>query len=292
MPFQLYVSELKIARICHSKDEESVAIVFLTSLAGGFLGVLALCRMDQVAWKWVRLVAVLALALMALATTAFVLDTGGRNDRWSIGAAVLACGAAIAGFVVMALAPLAPAYARLVRMLGGAGGLLAVASSLAWGFNLRLWPADRVHLPAALIGQALGAFLAGTVSLAMLLGHAYLTQTSMTIAPLRRLARLFALAVGLRFGWALVVGGGLYWYGWSRGELTTSLFLSQSLILMLIVRGAVGLVLPAIFAYMVMETARLRATQSATGILYFTLILVYIGELTSQYLVRETGIGF
>src|SRR4030095_1768737 len=90
------------------------AIVFLTTLAGGFLGVLALCRMDQVAWKFVRLVAALALSLLALATTAYVLDTGARSARWSIGAAILACGAALAGFVVMALAPVGQAYSRLI----------------------------------------------------------------------------------------------------------------------------------------------------------------------------------
>ena len=61
---------------------------------------------------------------------------------------------------------------------------------------------------------------------------------------------------------------------------------------MMSVRLAVGLLVPLVFAYMVWETVRLRATQSATGILYFTLVLAYVGELTGLYLARVTGVPF
>ena len=45
-----------------------------------------------------------------------------------------------------------------------------------------------------------------------------------------------------------------------------------------------GILGPAAFAYMVRETARLRSTQSATGILYMALIFVVYGEFLARYL--------
>src|SRR5437867_2626082 len=45
-----------------------------------------------------------------------------------------------------------------------------------------------------------------------------------------------------------------------------------------------GFLGPAAFAYMVHETARIRSTQSATGILYLGVIFVVYGEFLARYL--------
>ena len=45
-----------------------------------------------------------------------------------------------------------------------------------------------------------------------------------------------------------------------------------------------GILGPAAFAYMVRETARMRSTQSATGILYMAMIFVVYGEFLARYL--------
>jgi hypothetical protein len=47
-------------------------------------------------------------------------------------------------------------------------------------------------------------------------------------------------------------------------------------------RWIIGLVGPAILAWMVWQTARIRATQSATGILYAAVIMVFLGELLGE----------
>jgi len=203
---------------------------------------------------------------------------------------ICSCLAGVAAFVVMGLSPVASRLGRGLRAAAAIGGTFGIAASWAWGFHLGIWPAGVQASAPALAGQALAAVLTGAVTLSMLLGHAYLTQPTMTIQPLRRLVRLFAAALGLRLLWSILVGGSICWYGLARGTLPADLLHEQRLALLL--RGAVGLFIPAIFAYMVLETVRLRATQSATGILYFTLVLIYIGELTSQYLVRETGVPF
>ncbi len=62
--------------------------------------------------------------------------------------------------------------------------------------------------------------------------------------------------------------------------------------LFVITRWLVGLVIPGVFIYMAYDCIRRRATQSATGILYVTGILIFIGEIIALYLLRETRLPF
>ena len=55
-------------------------------------------------------------------------------------------------------------------------------------------------------------------------------------------------------------------------------------LLWLPVRWLVGFVLPLILGWMAWHTARIRSTQSATGILYVVVIFCFLGELTGQLL--------
>ncbi len=50
------------------------------------------------------------------------------------------------------------------------------------------------------------------------------------------------------------------------------------------VRWAVGLAGPLVLCGMAWQTARIRSTQSATGILYVVVIFCFLGELTGQLL--------
>jgi hypothetical protein len=58
---------------------------------------------------------------------------------------------------------------------------------------------------------------------------------------------------------------------------------------LLLVRWGLGIVAPVVLGWMAWETARIRSTQSATGILYVVVIVCFLGELTSQLLVDKTG---
>jgi hypothetical protein len=55
------------------------------------------------------------------------------------------------------------------------------------------------------------------------------------------------------------------------------------------VRWALGFAGPLGLGWMAWQTAKIRSTQSATGILYVVVILGFLGELTSQLLVSTTG---
>jgi hypothetical protein len=117
----------------------------------------------------------------------------------------------------------------------------------------------------------------------MLLGHRYLTDTDMPIAPLRGLVRVYLGVVVARIAWVAVVSVPL----WSTRFHPADSFYFW---LALSVRVGVGLVTVAIFAWMVWDCVRRRATQSATALFYLSMLLVFIGELAGQYLMRSESV--
>jgi len=55
------------------------------------------------------------------------------------------------------------------------------------------------------------------------------------------------------------------------------------------VRWGLGFVAPLVLGVMAWQTARIRSTQSATGLLYVVVIFCFLGELTGQLLLSTTG---
>ena len=119
--------------------------------------------------------------------------------------------------------------------------------------------------------------------MAMLLGHAYLTAAEMTMRPFLRLNRLLAAGLVLR---ALTVGVAAPLM--DRAHPVPYLWDIHGLYIF--TRVLVGLVVPGVFVFMTDDCIRRRATQSATGILYVTTVLIFAGELMALHLVRGTGL--
>jgi hypothetical protein len=136
--------------------------------------------------------------------------------------------------------------------------------------------------PVRIADEVLCALVVGGATTAMLMGHAYLIAPAMTISPLMRLLGAVAVTVLVRIGLACY---GLW--GWTRAQSDSTL--EMELLLWLPVRWVLGLIAPLILGWMAWETARIRSTQSATGILYVLVIVAYLGELTSMLLVEKTG---
>ena len=120
----------------------------------------------------------------------------------------------------------------------------------------------------------------GTVMTAMLLGHWYLNTPTMVLAPLQRLVRWSGGSTLLR---AAVCGVGIasFLMGDGPGEgaavdFTFWLFVGF--------RWLAGLLGVGLMIYMTRETLKVPNTQSATGILYAAVILVFLGELVGQLL--------
>jgi hypothetical protein len=122
----------------------------------------------------------------------------------------------------------------------------------------------------------LGATLTG-----MLLGHWYLTTPTMSIGPLSWFTTTLAVAAVLR----------LVMTGIAFGRFG---FVSQDIVhlLWLIMRIVGGILIPLATSIVVAKILKYRNTQSATGVLFAALILVFMGEMAAALLERDLRIPY
>ncbi len=134
----------------------------------------------------------------------------------------------------------------------------------------------------ALVGASSAALL-GTTLTAMLVGHSYLIAPGLSLRPLMVSLAAAAVALAVR---TVVSGGGLACWTADHGGYT----LTTDVGLWLPVRWLVGIAAPAVFGAMAYSAAKIRSTQSATGILYVVVVCAFLGELMSLLLTRQTGL--
>ena len=236
---------------------------FLILLAGGILFAAAVSSPSQVTLNWLRLCGILALAMAGLAGFFLARRDGGADTAtWVlIGAVALA--------ILAQLAFAQVAWRTTQRLFASIAFVLAVIA----GARL-IAPAKLIAIYAASAGIAA---MTGSALMDMLLGHAYLTASKMTIAPFRRLNLVVAGVLVFRAICAAFATFTMPREVWMRDGL------------FILTRWLVGLIVPAVFIYMAHDCIKRRSTQSATGILYVAGVLIFVGELIALYLVRGTG---
>jgi hypothetical protein len=152
-----------------------------------------------------------------------------------------------------------------------------IACFISWSrFQAISW----IEMGLALGNGLSSAALLGSMIGAMLLGHTYLIAPTMSIDPLRLLVWWIAGSVLGRS----VMSFTSFILTSDRTNAGVSQSPQQFWWWILAARVLIGLVGPAIIAWMVWQTARIRSTQSATGILYAGVVLVFLGELLGQLL--------
>jgi hypothetical protein len=107
----------------------------------------------------------------------------------------------------------------------------------------------------------------------------------MSIEPLKRMVAFLACALGARCGFAalaLLLANGRYPGLGSVASGSAGLFLAA--------RWGMGFAAAAVAIYLSWRTARIKSTQSATGILYIAIIFILFGELTSLIMTGREGI--
>jgi hypothetical protein len=187
-----------------------------------------------------------------------------------------------------------------------AGAVMAYFSAVTWGLGLPRLGAFTSAMVAVITtawlvtmaiaapvessvllagGRITSGFLLGTTLTAMLLGHHYLTAPAMSIEPLKRIVLLMALALSARCAFA---GAGLWEFRHTNFAESASV-VASSAITLVATRWGMGFVGTAVATYLTWRTAQIRSTQSATGILYITMIFVLFGELTSMILAVRAG---
>jgi hypothetical protein len=239
---------------------------FLLLFAGGVMLAAAISDPKQVTLHWLRLAGIIALCLASL--SGFFRYRSGETPLFIPGL-----------FIICVLCQLA--FVQIKQMdFQRAFTLVAFALSVVMGCKWNK-PANYHQLfTTAGVGATTGLAL-----MDMLLGHAYLTASKMTIAPFRRLN--FALAGAILF--RIVCAVGLVFFFNARDPVS-GLWPVHGLFIL--TRWLVGLAIPAVFVYMAHDCIKRRSTQSATGILYVAGVLILIGEILGLYLARQTGLPF
>jgi hypothetical protein len=136
---------------------------------------------------------------------------------------------------------------------------------------------------------ATSAALLGGACTAMILGHWYLVLPSMQVHHLQRIVGFHIGSLVLRVA---VVGLAvlLALYGHQPGGIDFSRYVLSVEGIFFWQRVFFGLAAPALLAYLTWETAKIRSTQSATGILYVDFFTVIVGELLAKYLLLATAV--
>ncbi len=164
----------------------------------------------------------------------------------------------------------------------GAVALLAQAVAAAQG-------APAVQLMTVLSFFS-SAFLLGGACTAMILGHWYLVIPSMQVSHLQSIVKVHMVSMVIRVvvvfaaiafaiaSWQPGLGPNFSHYIFS----IAGIFFWQRMLF--------GLLGPAVLSYLTWETAKIRSTQSATGILYVDFFTVVVGEVLAKYLLLATKV--
>ncbi|MBZ5556700.1 MAG: hypothetical protein LAO77_05425 [Acidobacteriia bacterium] len=170
--------------------------------------------------------------------------------------------------------------------VGAGGGVVAIVLQALAVSADRSLPVQALTV-ASFVSSA--AMLGGACT-AMILGHWYLILPSMQVSHLQSIVKLHigSMIVRVAVVGAAVVFAIATWQpglGPSFRHYITSIdgiFFWQ--------RVLFGLGGPAVLSYLTWETAKIRSTQSATGILYVDFFTVVVGEVLAKYIILATRV--
>jgi len=262
-----------------------VLFLFLAHLAIGIVFTLALISREA-GVKFFRFNAGLAAVLLAVAFAFRPAEASiTLAGRMAFASLIVAEAAVVLYWATVgrALASIRPA---LVGAAIGAGAVALVAQALSISQGLA---ADAMTI-ASFVSSA--ALLGGACT-AMILGHWYLIIPSMQVSHLQSIVKVHIasmvvrcvvvvaavfLAIVMAVPAAPTLGSSFRHYILS----VSGVFFWQ--------RVLFGLFGPALLSYLTWETAKIRSTQSATGILYVDFFTVVVGEVLAKYLFLATRV--
>jgi len=136
------------------------------------------------------------------------------------------------------------------------------------------------------------AALLGGACTAMILGHWYLVIPSMEVAYLQSIVRVHIASMAAR----VVVVAAAVWFAIAsfRPDVDPGPSFRHYIFsidgIFFWQRVLFGLAGPALLSYLTWETAKIRSTQSATGILYVDFFTVVVGEVLAKYILLATRV--
>ena len=262
-----------------------ILYLFLSHLGIGIFFTLALISREA-GVKFFRFNAGLAAVLVAIGFAFRPSDDTGTFAT----AAFAALAVAEAGIVLYwatigrTLASIRPA---IVWTSVAAGGVAVVAQGLAASSG-NAAGSETLTIASFITSSA----LLGGACTAMVLGHWYLVLPSMQVSHLQSVVKLHIVSMVVRIA---VVAAAVFvavasWQpgvtpGPSFGHYILSIdgiFFWQRILF--------GLAAPAFLVYLTWETAKIRSTQSATGILYVDFFTIVVGEVLAKWVLLATRV--
>lgn len=135
----------------------------------------------------------------------------------------------------------------------------------------------------------LGALILCLAFFTMILGHWYLNVHGLPLKYLRDVTRALAVALIARLLWDIfALGSSKILYFGDLIPLYKFMFHIEGFLLLVAV--FFGTVLPAGLVFLVLETLKVKSTQSATGLLYVLVVAVLMGDLSYKYYLMKYGL--
>ena len=262
----------------------TILFLFLTHLGVGIACTLVFVSREA-GVKFFRFNAGLA-AIVLVVALAFLVAAQPSYTAGDI--ALIASTAALVIYWATVGRMLAPVRPALVGFAVGTGMMALVLQALTLARD-RALPMQALTVASFLSSAA----LLGGACTAMILGHWYLVIPSMQVSHLQSIVKVHIASMVVRVA---VVAAAVFvaiatsfpvqpGFGLSFRHYITSvagIFFWQ--------RVLFGLFGPALLSYLTWETAKIRSTQSATGILYVDFFTVVVGEVLAKYLLLATQV--
>jgi protein NrfD len=262
-----------------------VIFLFLSHLGIGIVLMLVFVSREA-GVKFFRFNAGLAAILIAVAF-AFrpdgalqALHAPSRLALWSLGI--------VEGAVLLYWLTVGRALASIRPAIVWTGVIAGVVTLVAEALNAS---GPQPWLPALTVASFLtSALFLGGACTAMILGHWYLVIPSMPVSHLQSIVKVHIASL---IGRIAIVGAAVFVaVTMSQPGLdpefrryifsVAGIFFWQRILF--------GLAGPAVLSYLTWETAKIRSTQSATGILYVDFFTVVVGEVLAKYLLLATRV--
>lgn len=261
----------------------SVLFLFLAHLGVGIAFTLVFVSREA-GVKFFRFNAGLAAILIAVAL-AFRPPTPGLPFSTAALVALALSELGVVGYWATVGRTLASIRPLLVALAVGGGGAALVLQALM-AASARALPVQALTIASFLSSAA----MLGGACTAMILGHWYLILPSMQVSHLQSIVKVHIASMVVR---VVVVAAAVFFAiaTWQPGlgpsfrHYITSIdgiFFWQ--------RVLFGLAGPALLSYLTWETAKIRSTQSATGILYVDFFTVVVGEVLAKYILLATRV--
>jgi protein NrfD len=270
----------------------TVLFLFLAHLGVGIVFTLAFVSKDA-GVKFFRFNAGLAAILVAIALAfrygalGSVESSHSDLDRLALLALDIAEAALVVYWATIGrmLARIRPAIVAVAVVAGLAAIVLeALDVSAGWSLPLRTLTVASFVSSAAMLGGACTA---------MILGHWYLVIPSLQVSHLQSIVRVHIASMALR----VVVVAAAVWFAIATSFSANPVLGPTFRRYIMSVDGIFfwqrilfGLAGPAVLSYLTWETAKIRSTQSATGILYVDFFTVVVGEVLAKYIVLATHV--